>query len=74
MRSPADLDRLINAHKEHFGKDPEVLLVRESYRAVYGRHFDGKIHVLCCGKGYLYRGIPLLFTSLKYVEDFLIAY
>ncbi len=74
MRIPSDLDAAINNHKTLHGEDPLMVSVQQTWHRLNASYFNGKVHVLCCGKGMLYRGIPLIITTSKQVQDFLIAY
>lgn len=69
-----DLDACIDAHKKMFGADPLLVSVKVSWHKANARGFDGKIHKLCCNKGFLYRGIPIIFTTSPYVDDFMLGY
>lgn len=73
-RNPTALDALIDAHKASFGDDPVLIMMRDSYRMINAAYYNRKIYALCCGKGFLYRGIPMILTNLPYVEDFAICY
>jgi hypothetical protein len=73
-RSPAMLDAAIEEHKRLFGKEPERILINDNYRTLFKDFFKGRLHMLCCGKGALYRGIPAMLTVSPLIDDFLIAY
>jgi hypothetical protein len=74
MRPPAELDRLIEQHKTLLGQEPRLISLRSEYRDLHKAYFNNRIHALCCGKGYLYSGLPLVITSSAFCEDFLIGY
>lgn len=74
QRQPQELDQLLINHREHFGTDPLLISIRDFYYHLYSGFYSGKVHQLCCGKGYLYDGIPLVITSSVFVDDFLIGY
>ncbi len=74
MRVPNLLDLQIDKHRELFGADPSHVYVSAKWHKRYNYFFNGKVQVLCCGKGLLYRGIPLLFSQSPLVDDFLLAY
>ena len=73
-RPPTDLTMGIIAHKERFGRDPELIMIRDTYVSLYSFFFRGRLHTLCCGKGQLYDGIPTITTTSPMVETFLICY
>lgn len=74
MRLPQELDLLINNHKALHGADLLLISVNELWYKTHKAYFRGKVHILCCNKGMLYRGIPLIITMAKQTEDFLLAY
>lgn len=74
MRSPQQLDALIEKHKAAFNEEPTLIMLHQDYLNAYRFYFKGRLHSLCCGKGALYSGIPAIITSAQTVEDFLICY
>lgn len=74
MRTPADLIEAIEIHKRLHGKDPVLLSFRTIWHVKHLSFFSGRLHTLCCGRGFLYEGIPAILTASKYVEDFMIGY
>lgn len=73
-RAPVQLDLGIEKHKELFGKEPELIMLKDEYRTAHKTYFAGRLHILCCGRGALYCGIPCILTSANSVETFLICY
>lgn len=73
-RTPVILDAMIDRHKQFFGKDPVLIMLRIKWFDANHKAFNGKIHQLCCNKGFLYRGIPAIKTHANTVDDFLICY
>lgn len=73
-RVPSLLDLAIDKHKTLFGEDPVMVTVNQNWHKRYSSYFNGKVNVLCCGKGMQYRGIVLIFTASPLVDDFLLAY
>jgi hypothetical protein len=72
--TPHALDAAIAKHKAIFGVEPKTLVLNQHYIHKYGYWFRGRLHTLCCGKGALYEGIPVMITVSPLVEDFLLAY
>jgi hypothetical protein len=73
-RSPDKLQKAIQDHKAHFGDEPSLISIKTSYLHAHANYFQGRIHTLCCGKGALFDGIPLVITESPFCHDFLIAY
>lgn len=73
-RNPAELRRMIELHKQQFGDEPRLIMVRDSYRELHKFFFRGSLHILCCGKGAIFDGIPAIITSSAMVDTFLICY
>ena len=74
MRLPQELDAAIEAHRAKFGSDPKLISINAAYKELHKVYFSGRIHQLCCGKGYLYSGVPCIITPSVFVDDFLIGY
>jgi hypothetical protein len=74
MRSPLQLLEAIKRHKELFGEEPTLISVRDTYLHAYRPFFNGKLHKLCCGKGYIFNGLPFVVTTSTFVDDFMIGY
>lgn len=65
---------LIDTHRQLFGRDPIMVTIAPAFREANSRYLAGKAYSLCCGRGILYRGIPMIYSSSPFVEDFLISY
>jgi hypothetical protein len=74
MRSPTELLKAVKRHKELFGTEPTLISVRDTYLAAYRPFFNGKLHQLCCGKGFIFNGLPFVVTTSTFVDDFMIGY
>lgn len=74
MRSPAALDAAIEVHKSVHGKEPTLIMIRSIYKTTHNFYFRGRLYSLCCGRGFLYGGIPAILTDSAMVEDFLLCY
>lgn len=72
-RTPRDLDNALRAHKAAFAHDP-ILLSLNTRWFERNRAALPNLHALCCGRGFLYAGIPTILTTSPFVEDFLIGY
>jgi len=73
-RQPTELIAALIAHKTITGKDPELIMLRDTYLSLHKFFFRGRLHTLCCGKGMLFNGIPTITTSSPMCETFLICY
>lgn len=74
MRPPQLLDAAILEHKTRHGKEPSLIMLRDSYVKAYSFYFRSRLHSLCCNKGSLYSGIPAIVTPSVMVDDFLLCY
>lgn len=69
-----DLLQAIANHRVTFNRDPELLIINPSFQRVHLQFFRGKLHILCCGKGAIFSGIPVLLLNSPMVPAFFICY
>jgi hypothetical protein len=69
-----ELNKAIDEHIRKHGKEPSLIMLRDTFVTRYAFWFQSRLHSLCCGKGSIYNGIPTIVTPSVMVETYLLCY